>query len=212
MAEIAFKKDYRLSKKKPYGFTLIELLIAIFIFSIISSISYKVISSLILSKQIITEAQNKWGSITKTINRISQAWRTSIPLTIRDQDGLMRPVVLGKNKLENRYDSQLELTVSGYVGDEVYGVSPPRRIGFRFVGGSIYLVTWPVLNRVVTTLPRMDLLVSNVADFKITYLYPDNQWRDTWPLDNIHYFLPPRGIKIYFKSKSGEEITRILSL
>ncbi len=190
------------------GFTLIELLVAITIFAIIASIAYRTIASLVTTQQVVTASQQKWGGIAKAVSRISTSWNRAIPLAIRDQNGLLQPAVLGKNKLDNNYDAQLELTLSGSIGDAEYGTTPPKRIGFRFLNGQLYLVSWPVLNRVQSTTPRVDLLLDNVAEFTVNFYYPDKQWRDTWPLDNTNFTNLPPGIKIYIKMKSGEEIVR----
>ncbi|MBY0379998.1 MAG: type II secretion system minor pseudopilin GspJ [Burkholderiales bacterium] len=195
-------------KKHNRGFTLIEVMIAIMIFAIISVISYRIISALLITKQVVTNAQNKWGNLAHSINRISTAMNSAIPLVVRDTDGMVIPAVLGKNKLQQQFDSQLELTMSGKIGDPVYGTSPPRRVGFRFIKGTLYEVSWPVLNRVITTNPRVDVLLNNVALFTVNFLYPDKEWRDTWPLDNTNITQLPTGIKIDIQMNSGEKIMR----
>lgn len=195
--------------KKNSGFTLIELMIAIMIFAIISIISYRIISSLLITKQVVTDAQNKWGNLAHSINRISNAINSAIPLVIRDSQGTIVPATLGKKKLSQQFDAQLELTISGRIGDTIYGTSPPKRIGFRFINGTLYQISWPTLNRVITTTPRVDILLNNISSFTVNYLYPDKQWRDMWPLDTPSFVLLPNGIKISIKMDSGEDIERL---
>jgi general secretion pathway protein J len=197
-----------MKKYKVHGFTLIELMVAIMIFAIISVLAYRTISTLVTTKQVVTKAQDKWGSLANAIFRIDNAWNRAVPLVIRDGSGNILPAVLGQNKLNTSYDAQLEITENGYIGDEVYGSTPPKRIGFRFVDGKLYLVTWPVLNRVLTTRPQLNLLLDNVADFKVTYFYPDRNWRDTWPGDISNIANIPPGMKVDIKMKSGDEIIR----
>ena len=194
--------------KKHSGFTLIELMIAIMIFAIISVISYRIISALLKTKQVVTTAQNKWGGLAQSIHRLNITLDNAIPLVIRDENGNIQPAVLGKNKLESLFDSQLELTIGGNIGDPVYGSNPPRRIGFRFINGTLYMVSWPILNRVTNTVPLVDVLLNNVTSFTVNFLYPDKQWRDTWPLDAPSISILPQGIKIDITIKSGEQITR----
>lgn len=194
------------------GFTLIELMIAVIIFAALSIISYRTLSSLITTKNVVTNSQKKWGSIAKTVNLFSTAWNRSIPLIIRDSDGTALPAVWGKQELHGKFDSQLEITEAGFIGDNVYGSSPPKRVGFRFVGDKLYLVTWPVLNRIQNTTPEIDLLLANIDQFKISYFYPDRQWRDTWPASPKDITTLPNGLKLYIKMKTGEEINRQWSL
>lgn len=194
--------------KNNRGFTLIELMIAIMIFAILTIISYRTISALIATKETVTRVQDKWGGIAKAVAHLASAWNRTIPLVIRDENGIMVPAVIGKNKLESKYDAQIEMTLSGYIGDQIYGSSPPKRVGFRFVGGKLYLVTWPVLNRVLTTQPQLDLMLEDVDTFKVSFLYADKQWYDNWPPDLSSMATLPPAFKIYIKMKSGEEITR----
>lgn len=195
-------------KHQQKGFTLIELMVAIMIFAIISIISYRAISSLVTTKRVVTDAQEKWGGIARAVNKISGAWDRAIPLAARDENGVLIPAMMGKNKLSGNFDSQIELTVSGYIGDPIYGAMPPKRIGFRFVNGKLYMVTWPFMNRVPGNQPQINLLLENVDTFSAGYYYPDKQWRDTWPLDNSNFTNLPPGFKIYIKMNSGEEINR----
>jgi general secretion pathway protein J len=190
------------------GFTLIELMVAILIFAIISVISYRTLSSLVTTKQIVTSTQDKWSGIGSTINWFNTSWAHLIPLVVRDGNGLIIPAMIGKTKLDSQSDSQLELTLSGYVRDPNFGSTPPKRLGFRFVDGKLFLVTWPVLNRVQSTQPQLDLLMDNVDEFTVEFLYPDRQWRDTWPQTNMKIDQIPLGLRVTITMSSGETIMR----
>jgi general secretion pathway protein J len=196
------------TNNKHSGFTLIELMVAIMIFAIITVISYRTLSALIATKDGVETAQAKWGGISKTMNQMSVYCNRIIPLTVLDVDGSMMPAVLGKSKLTGNFDSQLEMTTSGFIGDLAYGSTPPKRIGFRYANGKLFLVIWPVLNRAPNTKPDLILLSNQIASFKIKYLYQDRQWYDTWPLNLSSYAITPLAIKMYIKMNSGEEIDR----
>lgn len=193
---------------KNKGFTLIELMVAIMIFSIIAVISYRTLSSLIATKDVVEAAQSKWGGISKTMNQMSVYCNRIVPLTVLDVDGSTLPAVLGRSKLSGNFDSQLEMTTSGFIGDLAYGSTPPKRIGFRYANGRLFLVIWPVLNRVPNTKPDMILLSTQVALFNVKYLYQDRQWYDSWPLSVSDYANLPIAIKMHIKMNSGEEIDR----
>ncbi|MBX9599026.1 MAG: type II secretion system minor pseudopilin GspJ [Burkholderiales bacterium] len=198
--------------RQQFGFTLIELMVAVIIFAFISVVSYRIITSLVTTKEVAGAAQTKWGDLSLLMSNFGGSWNRVIPLVARDQDGNILPAVLGSPKLKGMYDSQLELTLSGFVGDQVYGTSPPKRVGYRFYNGSLYLVTWPALNRVLSTQPVIDLLIGNVQLFEVVYLYPDNQWRDSWPPVGGDPTVLPTGIKFTFQLKTGEKIERSWAL
>ena len=200
--------NHNIHIKPVKGFTLIELMVAIMIFAIISVISYRAISSLVTTKQVVTAAQDKWGGIARAVNQMSTGWSRAMPLAARDENGILIPAVLGKNKLDGNFDAQLEFTTSGFIGDTVYGSVPPRRVGFRFLNGKLYMVTWPYMNRVPGSKPQVDLMMDHVNTFTVNFFYPDKQWRDTWPMDTGNFTNLPPGLKIYIKMDSGEEIIR----
>lgn len=193
---------------KNKGFTLIELMVAVAIFAIISVIAYRTVSSLVTTKQVVLKTQQKWGTIANSIDKINTGWVKAIPLVVRDRNGLILPAFIGRDGLNGPYDAQLEFTTAGYIGDAVYGASPPHRIGFRYYEHNLYLVTWPVLNRVQGTKPEINLLLKNIDTFKATFMTPYFEWRTTWPYDEKSFVALPRGIKVDIKMRSGEEIIR----
>lgn len=195
-------------KLSSSGFTLIELMIAIMIFAIISVISYRTLTSLIMTRDIVNSAQAKWGGISKTINEMSIYINRSIPLTALDENGVPLPSILGKNKISGNFDSQIEMTTSGFIGDLTYGSSPSKRIGFRYANGNLFLVIWSTLNRAPNTKPDMILLSDQIANFSVKYLYQDRQWYDTWPVNPTDYVTLPIAVKVNIKMNSGEEIMR----
>lgn len=197
---------------KNKGFTIIELLVAITIFAIISVLSYRIISSLLKTKEVVEGAQEKWGGVSTAIFMFNNAWMRTIPLVVRGENGFIMPAFIGKNKLDSRYDAQIELTENGFVGDQIAGISPPKRVGFRYNQGKLYLITWPVLNRVATTIPQVNLLTDHVAKFKAEFLYPDGQWRDTWPLSLTNLLDIPQALRITIDLDSGEEVIKQWSI
>jgi general secretion pathway protein J len=198
--------------KLKQGFTLIELMVAIIIFAIISTVSYRIITSLVITKEVAGAAQNKWGNLSLTMSNFENSWNRLIPLVARDQDGNILPALQGKPKLTGSYDSQIELSLSGNLGDQVYGVTPPKRVGYRFFNHGLYLVTWPTLNRVLTTQPEIDLLIDRVKIFEVKYLYSDNIWRDSWPPVGGDVTKFPLAIQYQLELETGESIIRSWSI
>ena len=195
-------------KFKNAGFTLIELLVAIFIFAIISVISYRTISAIIKTQQVINTTQNKWGSIAATLNQFDYNWNSVIPLAIRDQSGTLVPAVIVQPNINTNFDAQLWFTRSGSIGDAQYGVTSPKRIGFRYLNGTLYLLIWPYMNSLSDTSPQVTVLLTNIDIFTVSVLLPNQQWADTWPQTPTDFTNIPRGLQIYIKLKSGEEMTR----
>lgn len=199
--------------KKNRGFTLIEVMVSVVIFAIIATISHRIITSLVKTKEIVDETQQKWGDLSLINANLETSVHRLIPLTVRDNNGNVLPSLYGKNKLDGLYDGQLEMTLSGSIGDNVLGVKPPKRVGYRFYKDTIYLVTWPVLNRALNSIPQIDVLVTNVDSFNVLFLSDnDGKWIKQWPLDGGSIDSLPEAMKVELMLKSGESIERIWSL
>ncbi len=204
--------------KHNKGFTLIEIIIAIIIYSIIATISYRIVTSLIITKQVTDEEQNKWSNLSLLMSHLSNDWNKSVPLSVRDQYGNLVPPLIGKDKLVGMYDAQLEFTVNGYLPNNLFynSVIPPKRIGYRFYNNSIYLITWPVLHRVQQTRPEITLMMDGIKEFTIEYMYPDKTWKKVWPPANStdNNGMPnsntvmPRAFRLQVTLKTGEVINR----
>lgn len=199
-------------KSKQRGFTLIEIMVAVFIFAIIATVSYRIISSLVKTKQIVDETQNKWGNLSLINSNLERSVNRLIPLVVRDNDGNAIPALLGQDKLTGLYDGQLEMTLSGSVGDQVLGVKPPKRVGYRLYKNSLYFITWPTLNRSLNTLPEIDLLIGDVNSFVVEYLYTDGKWYKTWPPENSDISSLPAAMRVSLELNSGESIVREWSI
>jgi general secretion pathway protein J len=197
--------------KKNRGFTLIEIIIAIIIYSIIATISYRIVTSLIITKQVTDEEQNKWSNLSLLMSHLSNDWNKSIPLSVRDQYGNLLPPLQGKDKLVGMSDAQLEFTVNGYLPNNLFynTVIPPKRIGYRFYNGAIYLITWPMLNRVQQTRPEITLMMDGIKSFNLEYMYPDQTWKPVWPpLTATESNVMPKSFRLKMVLKTGEEINR----
>lgn len=200
-----------LQVNKNRGFTLIEIIIAILIYSVIATISYRIVTTLIITKQVTDEEQNKWSNLSLLMSHLSNDWNKSVPLSVRDQYGDLIPPFIGKEKLSGQYDAQVELTVNGYLPNNLFynTVNPPKRIGYRFYNGAIYLITWPVLHRVQQTKPEITMMMDGVKDFTVEYLYPDNTWKNSWPPPfRVQNNVMPKAFRVTIALKTGEVINR----
>ena len=55
-------------------------------------------------------------------------------------------------------------------------------------------------------------MIENVKSFNALYLYPDKQWRDSWPPVGGDPTVLPKAVKIQYQLKSGESIERVKEL
>ncbi len=198
---------HNLSYKK--GFTLIEIMVTVFIFAIISTVSYKIVTSLVKTNQIVDETQTKWGDLSLVSANIGRSVNRLIPLVVRDNNGQILPALYGKSNLNGSYDAQLEMTLSGVVGDEVTGIKPPKRVGYRFYKNTLYLVSWPMLNRAVGTTPQIDTLIDQVESFTPQFLYSDGKWYNSWPPEGGRQDSLPVALQINLTMLSSESVTRV---
>jgi general secretion pathway protein J len=189
------------------GFTLIELMVAIIIFAIISLIGYRTIDGLITARTVMSREETKWNNAVNVITLINRNWHRAIPLTFRDENGVLQPAVIGITMLQGKYDSQLEFTIAGNVNTVQNSSTPPYRIGFRYIDNKLYMITWLYLNRAINYIPQVTLLADNITSFNVQF-FVAGQWQNIWPIGIQSYDQIPSGIKIDMVLKSGEEIVR----
>lgn len=193
---------------KNSGFTLIEIMVTVLIFAIISTISYKIVSSLVMTNQIVDETQEKWGSLSLVSGNLAKSVHRLIPLVVRSNNGEVLPALYGKDGVSGLYDGQLQMTLSGVIGDDVTGIKPPKRVEYRFYKNTLYLVTWPVLNRSASTVPQIDVLLENVKSFEPEFLYSNGQWRNNWPPEGMAIDSMPKAMRVTLEMMSTESIVR----
>ncbi|MEG0483388.1 MAG: type II secretion system minor pseudopilin GspJ [Acinetobacter sp.] len=181
------KKPSYLAKKS--GFTLIELLVAIAIFAVLSALGWKIFDYLIKVKDRNAMHEENLGQLQSAYQQIQRDTLQMIPVTANN-DGELEPALSLNNQ-------RLSFSKAGVTDPLKQGVSPYERVEYRYnqQEKKLYRLKYSNLNRVRSEQPLSSVLLSDVEQFQIDVLNPDEL--DRWPSDGAtDVNLLPRGLKI----------------
>ena len=192
------------------GFTLIEVLIAVTIFGIISGMSYRVLTTILESRERIERETKRWRDIALALGRLQQDIQALLDRTARDKgDALLAPIV--GRQVALRYEGQIEMTRIGAI-DLPGALGAPQRVGYRLEDGHLQYLAWPVLDRAPLTEPRVIPLLDGVAKLEIRYADAGGAWQTAWPRPGASASATsaPTLIEIVLTLESGEGIRRVI--
>ena len=169
------KYSAALKSFKHAGFTLIELMIAVGIFSLLTTLSYSLISSVLQTKE-RTDLRAK-----KLIERdFSQV----IARPVRDEYGDSEPAMSAKNNQGIAF-SRIGWTVSPLI-ESVNTRSELQRIRYFFEKGELIRSFWRYPDRAPQVLPESTTLLTDVEDLQLRFLTKKPastswSWVTDWP-------------------------------
>jgi general secretion pathway protein J len=187
------------------GFTLLELLIAMAVFSIMATMAYGGLNSVLTTRDSTDQAAQELGALQQTFLFLQQDLLQVVGRSVRDELGDSEPSLEGGLGSENL----LSLTRSDLSGVGRYPVL--RRISYRFSEGRLQRVSEVVLDRFPDSSETTVELLPEVDRIHIRFLA--DEWADTWPpagesdLDAL-----PRAVEITLETERWGEIRRLYPL
>lgn len=181
------KTSQKLAKRT--GFTLVELLVAIAIFAVLSALGWKIFDYLIKVKDRNAMHEENLGQLQSAYQQIQRDTLQMIPVTANNA-GELEPALYLNNQ-------RLSFSKAGVTDPLKQGVSPYERVEYRYnqQEKKLYRLKYSNLNRVRSEQPLSSVLLSDVDQFQIAVLNPDEL--DRWPSDGANDVnLLPRGLKI----------------
>lgn len=206
-------------KQKNNGFTLIEIMVAISIFSVLSIVGYKGISSLIQTKHRVEVEDTKWQQLMVFFDRFELDVKQSVNRPIRSGEDVIEPAMLGQPTFSGEDGAQLSFSRFGDPEQSGF-LMDTRRVGYRLNGGAVELLIWPALDAASTSKPEVFNVLPQVTQMTFRYLTADGLWLNHWPEQALtlqggnsqQKYFSPNALELTIKLDTGEIVSRVFAL
>lgn len=194
--------QYNTALRRLYGFTLIELLIALFIFTIISTIMVSSLHTL-LSTQAHTE---------QNAARFSEL-QMALVLMARDfEQALDRPITSAADTLENAFVGSYSTATftHGGLANPLGKLqrSTLQRTQYLVINNKLIRKNWAALDQTVHTSTSSRELLTDVTDLHFEYLDKNGKFEERWPLDQPTPPELPRAVRMYLTLRDLGKISQ----
>jgi len=188
------------------AFTLIEVLLALLILGVIAVLGYRAVAALSESETRLTAEATRWQTLDRFFARLEGDFRQAMPRPARLGETRMAAWIGSADPMGN---SALEFSRAGPEFNLEPG-SAGQRIAYGFRDGAVEVRYWASYDRPVNADPTAYPLVTDIAQFHLSYLTRSGQWSDVWPLSGETDL--PRAVRVQLTLASGESIERWLAL
>lgn len=180
---------------RPHGLTLIELIVALAVFAVLGTLTYRGTAQLIDSRQRLGGELERWRAVERALNLIE---------TDLQQLAAPQPFTAGVAAIELRRsgdDSELRLL-------SLSSADNARRIAFRHAGARLEWLRWPA--RDGHEAAQVDMLLDTVSAVRWRFLGRDG-WLDHWPPGSSPYGIPA-GVELQLDLPGTGTLTRLYAL
>jgi general secretion pathway protein J len=188
------------------GFTLIEVLLALGILALLAVLGYRAVASLSDSETRLSAEATRWRTLDQFFARLESDLRQAVPRPARFGETRMPPWV---GQADAAGNSALEFSRAG-PEFALEAASAGQRLTYAFRDGAVEVRYWASYDRPRSSEPTAYPLVTDITEFRLSYLTRDGQWSDTWPLTGDADL--PRAVRVRLTLASGESIERWLAL
>lgn len=186
------------------GFTLVEVLVGVMVFSLLATICYAGLNSLIESSAVQRERSIAFAELQRTIASLDRDLRQLTHRPVRQPDQSVSPALLGGT-------IQLTATRAGWNNPAGQPRSQLQRFRWAWQQDSLVRSYWPVTDSIdpIPTVPHHRL--TGVQGFSLRYRDQQGQWHQEWPVDGRMASLP-LAIEVRLSSERFGNIRRLITL
>jgi len=182
--------------RREYGLTLIELMVALAVFAILGTLTYRGTAHLIDSRQIIADDLARWRAIDRSLNIIeADLFQTLAPMTTAPRQVFMELTHTAEG-------SELQLV-------SLSGGKSVRRVGFRHAADRIEWRRWR--GRDASGPAQSDTLLDKVSSVRWRF-FGSSGWTDRWPTNAAAADAIPAGVEVQLDLADAGTVTRMYAL
>ena len=185
------------------GFTLIEMMIAIFIFSVVATLSYSGLNYILKGQSYLQTSSNQLKDLQLSFRYFEKDINQMINRSVRNQYG------------------DFSFTHAGWRNPANLVRSKMQRVSYELDEKTLKRYTWGQLDGAIAEQFFETDLLEGVESIKLRYLDQANQWQTTWPplnsgsaepaLGAVQQFDIPRALELTIKVENIDEIRRLFA-
>ena len=169
MARLAERQD---------GFTLLELLVTMAVFAVFALMALGGLNNFLTQQALVSEELARLDQLQRAMRTLVNDLGQAQPRCVRDELGLSRePSFLA----DGRGDFLLRFTRGGWRNPAGLPRGTLQRVQYRLEDGRLLREYWPVLDRVLGTEPRSEILLDDLDEIRLEFLDDADQWQSLWP-------------------------------
>lgn len=203
------------------------MLIAIAIFGIIAAAGYRVLDTVLATRERISGEYRRWRDVARALAWIERDLEAVTARPARASSAQAQPALLGFAPSARSDQPLVSFTRTG--GVDASGVAaPPRRIAYRTRDGVIERLTWPAPDPAARSQPTVAVVLRGVSALRLRYRDGAGTWRARWPAPEIGQEADsrtrravsaasvdaalPTGVEVAIELAGGERIQRLVPL
>jgi general secretion pathway protein J len=180
--------------RRPSGFTLLELLISLAIFTVLATMAYAALNSVLGARKQVEAKSARLAELQTALMVLERDVEQAAPRGIRDEFGDNQPALQGGGV----GTMVLALTREGWRNPLGLARSNLQRVAYQFNNKQLIRQSWSILDRASNTEPYNEVLLDEVTAVEVRFLGQDGQWSAYWPpqvagVQGIDIAQPPQG-------------------
>ena len=192
------------------GFTLIELLVAMAIFSILATLAYGGINSVLETRQVVAVEAKRLADVQRSFVRLTRDLGQSSPRAIRDIHGDVQPAMQTGSGTYKDAEVLIEFTVAGKRVLPGQKRSSLQRVAYAIRDNALLRLNWSVLDRAQDSEPYISVVLKNIDNLAFRYLSAEGEWQDDWPGTEASLQELPLAVEVTFDVEQWGSLRRVM--
>jgi len=194
------------------GFTLLELLVAMAIFAVIGALGLGGLNAVVTQHTLAGRNIEQLQQLQRAVRIMTGDLAQPHPRYVRDELGQsFEPPLLA----DGLHDYELTMTRGGWRNPAGLPRGELQRVQYRLEEHRLIREYWPVVDHVLGTEPRSEVLLDGVISLEFGFLDASGAWQPHWPVSDR----PggpgqalPLGIRVRLELENWGEIVRLVEI